>query len=296
MPAGASWWNFLKRLVREIGRDDLFGLASQCAFAAAFALFPFLLFVVAISVDLLPKRGDQPVLPPELESQMPAEIQTILDQRLDEVAHQPRAGALTFALVLTLYSAGSGMSTLVSAINRAYDVEEKRPFYVKFGIGVILVLAGAVLLILPSLTGILGGIAGKVLSHLGMGDLGALLAFLRWPVLAAGAFAWLMLLFRLAPETSKRWRIFTPGAVVAVIGLIAANIGLSVYLEHTSSMTVTYGAIGGFVAFLLWLYVCSAVLLLGAEVNATLEQIRRERPLPPVRGVPGFARPAESRV
>ena len=74
MPAGASWTELIRRLFREIGKDDLLGLASQCAYAAAFAIFPFLIFLVSVSVHVLPKRGDQPVLPPEIESQMPAQV------------------------------------------------------------------------------------------------------------------------------------------------------------------------------------------------------------------------------
>jgi membrane protein len=111
---------------------------------------------------------------------------------------------------------------------------------------------------------------------------------------------WMMLLYRVAPETSKKWRPFTPGAIFSMIALGIANVGLGLYFGFSAkSQTVTYGALAGFIALLLYLYVVSSIVLIGAEVNAVLEQARKGKPDEPARErVPGRepARPRPGRL
>ena len=270
----------LRRLYKEFWDDDVLGLASQCAFALIFSLFPFLIFLVSLAA-FLPTNGDAH-LPPELTREMPPPVADILQDRIAEVTGRDRTGALTVALLIAIWSATAGASTLVSAINRAYDVEERRGFLLRRAIGLALIAAGAVLMLLPAIWGWFGGIATDLLARFGMSQAAGLVDWLRWPVILVGAFAWLALLFRVAPEGTKRWRFASPGAFVAALGFLAANRGLSLYVENAGDMSVTYGALGGFVVLLLWLYVVSLVLLLGAEVNAVLDA-RRAPLLPPRR-------------
>lgn len=262
--------SFMRELAKGVWKDDLMGLAAQCAYAFIFSMFPFLILLVSLAA-FVPADTSGRVLPPELSSQMPAAVRQILEDRIDEVANAPKAGALTIALILAIWSATSGATTLVTAINRAHDVIEKRSFMRKRVDAFGLIVAGAVLLLLPALWGLIGGVAKNILENIGMAGLAVAVDWLRWPVILIGAFAWLTLLFAVAPEGQKRWRLVTPGAAVAAIGFLAANRAFSYYVENATDMSVTYGALGGFISLLLWLYVCSLVLLLGAEVNAVLQ-------------------------
>ena len=265
---------FLRALLRGIWNDDLMGLAAQCAYAFVFAMFPFLIFLVSLAA-FLPADTTGPQLPSELSAQMPESVRQILEARIDEVAAGDRAGTLTLALLVAVWSATAGATKLVTAINRAYDVIETRGFVRRRLIGFSLIAAGAVLLLLPALWGWFGGVVRSVLERIGMEDQAVLVDWLRWPVILVGAFAWLTLLFRVAPEGQTRWRLVTPGAIVASLGFLGANRALSFYVESARDMSVTYGALGGFVSLLLWLYACSFVLLLGAEVNAVLESAKQ---------------------
>ena len=269
---------FFRALLKEVWDDDLMGLAAQCAYAFIFAMFPFLIFLISLAA-FVPADTTGAALPPEISVQMPSTVRKILEDRIDEVANGDRAGTLTVALLIAVWSATAGATTLVTAINRAYDVPEKRSFVRKRLIGFGLIAAGAVLMLLPALWGWFGGVAKHLMENIGMRDQAILVDWLRWPVILVGAFAWLTLLFRVAPEGQKKWRMVTPGAIVSSLGFLAANRALSFYVENATDMSVTYGALGGFVSLLLWLYVCSLVLLLGAEVNAVLESKGKGAPL-----------------
>lgn len=272
---------FLGRLYQELWDDDIFGLSAQCAYALVFALFPFLIALVSVA-SFLPAGPEGAQLPPELTSQMPAAVRDILEARIDEVASLDRTSTLTIALLVAIWSAAAGASTLVTAINRAYEHVERRSFVKRRLVGLALVGAGAVLVFLPSLWGWFGSIATSILESFGMQDIAFLVDWLRWPVILVGAFLWLTLLFHVAPEGQTKWRLITPGAVVASVGFLLANSALSFYVEIARDMSVTYGSLGGFVVLLLWLYVVSFVLLVGAEVNAIRDSARAPlRPPPP---------------
>ncbi len=279
MLGGITPWRAVKHLYREVMEDDLLGEAAQCAFAFAFALFPFLIFLVSLAAFLPGVESGTSVLPAELVAQLPPDVRTIIDARLEEVADgTDRSSVLGFAFLLAIWSASGGASALVTAVNRAYDVTERRPFWKRRLTGLMLMAAGAVFVFLPALYGSIGGeIAGLLQRSEYLAETAVLIDWLRWPIMVAGAFAWLMLLYRVAPEAGARWRPVSPGAVLSAIGILVANRGLSLYVENAKNLSLTYGALGGFIVLLLWLYISSAVLLLGAEVNAMVDAAHRER-------------------
>lgn len=278
---GLSPWEMLRRLYKEIYDDDLFGEAAQCAYAFAFALFPFLMFLVSLATFLPAAEAGTSVLPDEVVAQLPRDVRRILDERIEEVADgTDKTTVLTFSFLLTIWAASAGAAVLVTAVNRAYDQKEKRAFWKKRAIGAMLMLAGAVCVFLPALYGSVGGVIARVVSRQPyLAEAAFLIDWLRWPIVVAGAFAWLMLLYRVAPEGGGRWRPISPGAIVSAIGLLVANRGLSLYVENAKNLSLTYGTIGGFIVLLLWLYVLSAILLLGAEVNAMVDEARKRQPL-----------------
>ena len=275
--------DFGRTLFREVMDDDLPGLAAQCAYALIFSMFPFLIFLVSLAAFLPQAEEPGLALPPEMSAQMPGPVREILEKRIDEVASADRTSALTIAFLVALWSASTGATTLVTSINRAYDVVEKRSFVKKRLLGFLLIAAGAVLILLPSIWGWFGGVTRGFLENIGMAQAAVLVDWLRWPVILAGAFFWLVLLFRIAPEGQKKFRWVSPGAIVAALGFVATNRLLSYYVEKATDMSVTYGALGGVIALLLWLYVTSFVLLLGAEINAIVAAKKKElKPLGPI--------------
>jgi membrane protein len=260
---------FLKLLLKAALNDDVPGLASQCAYSLVFSFFAFillLLFVASYS-SLTFSAG----IPRSFLSTLPSDIRQMVFTQVQKLAEHPRSGALALAALLTLYTTSAGMARLVTAVNRAYRIVEHRPWWKRMAVGALLTLAGLVLVFLPAIWGLLGSLITDLLAGIGLEERLRFLSWLRWPIMVVGAFGWLDLLFAVAPECQHRWRPLTPGAFVAAIGLLLANFGIFSYVSRLETMSVTYGTVGGFMVLLLWLYVASFILIMGAEVNAVLE-------------------------
>jgi membrane protein len=169
-----------------------------------------------------------------------------------------------------LFVASSGVVALIDAVNFAYQEEETRGFVVRrwlairlaFGLSLFVCLSVASLTVMPALV-----------AHTSSGEgLGRLISILRWPLLGLAVMTGLGILYRVAPNRSPpklRWVV--PGAVLATVIWLLASLGLSVYVENFADYSKTYGAVGAVVILLLWLYVSSFAIAVGASLNGALE-------------------------
>jgi membrane protein len=175
-------------------------------------------------------------------------------------------------------AAGSG-ATLLKAMNRVYEIEETRPFWERYLVGLWLtLLAGAVLA-----TVILLMSAGQLLGQHAGGDdapgwFWAVVSFARWPALIVILVVEAGVVFRVAPNSKPPWRFITPGALLFAIGWLLASALFVVYVDKAGGYAGTYGVLGGVVVLLLWLQLTAFALLLGAELNDLLEHPASDRP------------------
>lgn len=260
--------SFYKELVGQIFSDSLVDVAAGLAFWAMLALFPFLLFIVTLSA-YIPVPNLYGSTAHYLRGIVPGDAFRILDSFLRPVLTQQRPQLATLALAGALWSASSGVHSLTDALNRAYGVAEYRAWWIvrlrSLGLAILLsagVLSAAILIIVGPPLG--QGVAN--LLHLG--DAFAL----AWRVLHVPVVLVLMMfvlaaLYFAAPASHERWRLITPGAVVAVILWAAASWGFSIYVRHFGSYNRAYGSIGAVVVLLVWLFISSFVVLIGAEIN-----------------------------
>ncbi|MBZ4417787.1 YihY/virulence factor BrkB family protein [Myxococcus sp. RHSTA-1-4] len=262
---GMGWMEFFKTLKSEWKRDDVGDVAGALTFRAILAIFPFLLFLVSLAGVIIDPAQAQ-VLIQELSKVAPQEVTKILGDRLNSLAQSNPVGLLTVGGVGAVWAASGGIVALMDALNTAYGVEEKRPLWKLRGIALLVTLGGAVLAIAAALTVVvLPTIAGK------LGPVGPVLTWLRLPF--AGLvmmFLWAVLYYVL-PDAKQKFRLITPGSVVGVLIWVAASWGFSKYVVNFGKYDVNYGAIGGVIVLLLWMWISSQVVLLGAEINAILE-------------------------
>jgi membrane protein len=184
------------------------------------------------------------------------------------------------------------------ASNAIYDMPEGRPIWktlpVRVGLTLVLLLLLAVSTIAVVLT---GGLAEKVGDVVGLGDTAVTVwDYAKWPVLLVIVSFMFALLYWAAPNVKQpgfRW--VSPGGVLAVIGWIIASAAFAFYVGNFGSYNETYGALGGVVVFLVWLWISNIMILLGAEFNAELERERAiERGMRPEDKEP-FAQPRDTR-
>jgi membrane protein len=205
---------------------------------------------------------------------LPAQALNIFNAQLQEVAGQQQttltAGA-AIGLLLALWSARSAMSALMMATNVAYNEHEKRGFFTQIAISLALTV-GAILGFLAML--IVGVALPTALKVLGTSPwVQAAAAALRWLLLWLFAVIGLAFVYRYAPAREPaRWHWVSWGSAITAALWLAASALLSFYLRTCSSCGKTYGALGGVIALLLWFYVSSLVVVLGAEINAEMER------------------------
>jgi membrane protein len=267
-----GWWQVSRRSLKEAGEDNLTLIAKGVAYSWFMALFPGL--VAAVSIYGLVTTPDEVTTQvANLSSSLPESAKTLITTQLQSLAGAS-SGALSVGLVvsiaLALWSASAGMSGLVTALNIAYDEEEKRNFVIKRGLALLLTVgfvlffgaAIALIAVFPFLADQVGG--GVVVQ--------VLLELLRWVLLVAIAIVALGLLYRVGPDRDApavRW--LSLGSVLATILWVAASLGFAFYVDNFGSYAETYGALAGVVVLLLWFWITALVVLVGAEVNAEAE-------------------------
>jgi membrane protein len=201
----------------------------------------------------------------------------LLRRQLSEVSAGSEASLLTLGIVGAIWTSSAAMVAIIDALNRAYDVEEWRPWWKRRVIAIALTIALA-LFIIASLVLVLIGpdAATRAASWLGAAPLAVYLwSILRWPVMIVLVMFGVDLVYHFAPNRSSRWSWMTPGAVLATLLWILSSFAFKFYVVNFGTYTATYGAIGGIIVTMLWFYVSSLAILVGAECNGVIEQAHR---------------------
>jgi membrane protein len=263
---GMSWKEFFTELKNEYLNDNIGTVAGAVTFAALLAVFPFLLFLVALA-GLMIDPAQAQVLVQDLGKVAPAAVTDILGQRIKDLAAGNSVGLLTVGGLGAVWAASGGVAALMDALNTVYDVKETRPFWKTRGIAILVTLSGAVLSILASAA----MVAAPAFAHWLGEPLGTVVMWLRLPV--AGLIMMLVwaMIYYVLPDVEQDFKFITPGSVVGVLLWLLASFGFSIYVSNFSSYDVSYGALGGVIVLLMWMWISSQVILLGAEINALLE-------------------------
>lgn len=273
-PSVVRWRDILTRTARAVYEDDCLGWAGELAFFWFLALFPALLFVVAVA-SYLPVDHLMDVAVGTLARVAPDDVLVLVREQLLQIAKGPPKGLLTLSLLGALWSSSSAMTAIIDTLNLAYHVKETRAWWrvrlLAAALTVVLVgftlVAVAVVMMGPTLAASLG-------RSLGLQDAFTWMwAIAEWPVafgLVATALGWI---YYFAPDVRRPWVWLTPGALVATLMGVLASLGFSWYATHFGEYQKTYGAIGGVIVALLWLYASGLAILVGAELNAAIEQV-----------------------
>lgn len=272
----ASIVAFSKALYREVQRDDVSGAAAELAYRFLFALFPFLLFLVTLSgfvADWLGVDNPSQELLEEIGTALPGDARSVLQTQLDRMFEDGNAGLLSVAILGALWAASGGMKSLVKAMNRAYGVQESRSFFHQQVLGVGLTLLGGLTFIAAAVLLVVGQIVGEAAADaIGFEGVWTLVVSLaRIPVALVVLLLATAFLYWFAPNANLPFRWVTPGAVMFTLVWLVATMGFAFYVANFGSYASTYGAVGGVIILMTWLYITSFVLLVGVEINALLQ-------------------------
>jgi membrane protein len=268
---GINPLELVKRTARETIEDDCTSIAAQLSYYFALALFPALLFVVALA-SYLPYNVVNEVVA-ALAPIAPPEVLEIIRKQLESIVAGEQTSLVTIGILGALWSSSGAMTSIVSALNRAYDIPETRPWWKVRLVSIALTIA-LVLFVLLSFTMIVAGPrAGSWLAGwFGLSTaFDAAWVYLRWPAIFALATTGIAIVFYYAPDADQDWVWITPGSILTTILWVLFSMVFRLYVTRVGDYTATYGALAGAAILLLWLYFSGLALLIGGELNSEIE-------------------------
>ncbi|HZS35758.1 MAG TPA: YihY/virulence factor BrkB family protein [Polyangia bacterium] len=266
---------FAKELWGQISRNRTFDLAAQFAYWSLLALFPFAIFLLTI-IGYVPLHGlDEQVLD-IVNNVMPAQAAALFEHTLREVIGRQRGWLLLFALVGSVWSATGGMASTLTALNRAYGVQETRPWWKRKLLCIAMTVGAALAMIVSTAAMLIGPqLVHSLMELLGLGGaFDVIWRWVRWPIVVGGLLFALALVYYFLPNVKQRFRAITPGSVIAVGLWVIVSSAFNAYVSHFHSYAKTYGTLGTAVVLMTWLYLTGLVVILGGEINAVLDRQR----------------------
>jgi membrane protein len=298
----ASLWSLggltVKKLTnlvyRGINDDYLLDRASALAYNFILALFPLMLFLLAVfGMFAWQSASLRSNLFTYLGQVLPPDAAQVISKTLTEVTKNAGGAKLTIGILLTLWFASGGMTSMISGLNGVYEVREGRSFVKVRLIALGLTVAISVLIFTALIAILTGDFAASYLgSHLGLGKA----TVIMWHILQiALALLFVILSFSLiyyyGPDLKEQhWYWITPGALIGVLLWVTASLGFRLYLHFFNSYSKTYGSLGAAMILLMWLYITGFSFLMGGEINAQIEHAAA------LRGHPEAKAPGEKKA
>jgi membrane protein len=267
-----TWRELGTRTVREFVADNGLGLAAQLAYYFFFSLFPAVLVGIALA-SFFPLENFLDRIVGTMSGVVPGDVVSIIQDQIRKISEGQNGGLLTLGLLLAVWSSSAAMVGLIDALNRAYDIEEARPWWKVRLLALGLTLALAAFVLVAFALVLLGPTVADYIARVtGLGPVFAWAwKILQWPVVLALVAFGAGVIYYFAPDAEQEWVWVTPGSVLTTVLWLLASLGFKYYVANFGAYTETYGAIGGVMVLLLWFYISGLVALLGAELNAEIE-------------------------
>ena len=267
-----SWRELARRTYKETVADHGLGLAAQLAYYFLLALFPAVLCVIALA-SFLPLQNFTDEVASLLGRVAPPEIVTLIREQMTRLADGNDGGILSLGLLGALWSSSAAMVAMIDAMNRAYDIDEARPWWkvrltatlLTVGLAVFVVLSAGLIVAGPQLADLLAG-------WFGFGTVFTLTwKVLQWPIAFALITTGIALVYYYAPDAEQDFTWITPGSLIAATFWVIASLAFRFYVVSFGNYEATYGTVTGVILLMLWFYISGLMLIIGAEAAAEIE-------------------------
>lgn len=268
-----SWKELTTRTVKDSIQDDVAGIAAQLAYYFFLALFPALLFMVALA-SFFPLYNFTDELMRVIAPIAPEAVVGLLQDQLTSLSNSDDAGLLSIGLLMALWSSSAAMVSIIDAMNRAYDIEDSRPWWKRRMIAIALTV-GLAMFILTSFGLIVAGpwLADFLGRSLGLAPAFAMAwKILQWPVVFMLASTGFALVYYFAPDAEQEWVWITPGALLATVLWFLASLAFRFYVVNFGNYEEAYGTLGAIILTLLWFYISGLAMVIGAELSAEIHR------------------------
>lgn len=267
------WSELARRTVKDSIQDDVAGIAAQLAYYFFLALFPALLFLVALA-SFFPIYSLADEMMRLLAPVAPGAVVSLLTDQLSSLSNSGDGGLLSIGLLMALWSSSAAMVSVIDAMNRAYDIEDSRPWWKRRLVAIALTI-GLALFILTSFGLIVAGpwLADFLGRQFGLAPAFALTwKILQWPVVFLLASTGFGFVYYFAPDAEQEWVWITPGALAATVLWLFASLAFRYYVVNFGNYEEAYGTLGAIILTLLWFYITGLAMVIGAELSAEIHR------------------------
>ncbi|TAH24831.1 MAG: YihY/virulence factor BrkB family protein [Cytophagales bacterium] len=265
--------------LNQIKKDQIQDKASAMAFNFTLSIFPLIIFLFTL-IPYIPIPNLQQNIMGFLKQIMPLSIYESAESTILEIISIQQGGLLSFGFFLALYAATNGVVSMIQSFNKCYRTADTRGFFSRFFLALSLVFIISITIMISITVGILFTfyldyldkilpLNERFIYYFVLAFKYGILFFIFWIIIS--------LIYYIAPNVIKRWRFLSLGSFIASLMGILFTLGFSFYIENFNSYNKIYGSIGTFIGVLIWLFVISYVLLIGFEINASIDQAQREQ-------------------
>jgi membrane protein len=274
-----SWKYIAKKTLREFSKDQCPDLAAALTYYSVLSIFPALLALVSLLGIFGDAQKTTAALLDIVQGIAPGETVKTLRPVVEDLSSSSAAGfTLILGLLTALWSASGYVGAFGRAMNRVYETDEGRPFLklrgTMLGVTVVNLL---IVVVLAAMLVLSGPVAESVGNTIGLG--GAFLAawnIAKWPVMLVLVIVAIAILYYATPNVKQpKFRWMSMGSAIALVVFLIAWLAFGFYVANFGSYNKTYGAIGGVIVALLWLWILNMSLLFGAEFDAETERGRQ---------------------
>ncbi|KHL04244.1 YihY/virulence factor BrkB family protein [Sinomonas humi] len=273
-----SWRYIARKTLREFTNDQCMDLAAGLTYYGILALFPALLAIVSLLGLFGQAENTVSGMMNIVQSVAPGATTDTIRQPIEDLVHNPAAGlTLIGGLLGAIWSASGYVRAFGRAMNRVYEIDEGRPFIRLRGTTLaITVVAVIVVAIISAVLVLSGPIAESVGNAVGLGGAAVLVwNIVKWPIAVVLVIGLIAVLYYFTPNVRQpKFRWMSMGSLIALVIFALATVGFGFYVGNFGHYNKTYGALGGVIILLLWVWLLNMSLLFGAEFDAEVERGR----------------------
>ncbi|HEY8401028.1 MAG TPA: YihY/virulence factor BrkB family protein [Cytophagaceae bacterium] len=274
-----SLYRFLEIFFSQVKKDNIVERAHAMAFNFTLSVFPAIIFLFTL-IPYIPIPDLSSTIMETLRELMPASMFMAAESTIFEILNIQHGGLLSFGFIFAMYTATNGNLAMISAFNRCYSFPEQKSFIQRMLKGIAL----TVFLVLIVCVSVSFSLVAKVYLDMVESTLSLdgrfyfqLLYLLKYWTIFMVLFFATSFIYYVAPAIPVKWSFFSGGALVAAVLIMVFTLFFSFYVDNFNSYNKVYGSIGTLIAFMIWLHAISMALLIGFEINASLDMARREK-------------------
>ncbi|MFV8830172.1 YihY/virulence factor BrkB family protein [Alkalihalobacterium sp. APHAB7] len=264
---------FFAELYERLKKDPIQDWAAQLAFYFLLSIFPLLIFILAL-LPYLPLDVSQ--IYDFVEEYIPYELADLFITTVLELVAEPKGGLLSFGIIATIWSASNGINALIRALNKSHNIDETRSFIKVRLLSIILMLGLVIVFMVTLVLPVFGKLILEAIDSIFHITDHAFILWnrLRWVIGIAIMTLVLVVLYMIGPNRRIGFKDAIYGALFATISWQLISLGFSVYVTNFANFSATYGSLGGVIILMFWFFLSGLILVIGGEINATLQNHR----------------------